>query len=174
MHILYEDLFLFMHMCERMGMIVWVCVCICECVCGCLPHAWTCCGQSCPFKLNLLHAWSEHHWEWRGGMTRPESAEVPHLVFLLRPFQVELEFKLLDGKSRGKLPHCILRPKAKMPQLTWLLGKCLLLWRSLLLLSKTAGVCRQDVVLVLKNPFLWTLVATPGRWIHKCSPNWLE
>lgn len=49
---------------------------------------------------------------------RPGGAEVPHLVFLLRPFQVELEFKLLDGKSRGKLPHCILRPKAKMPQLT--------------------------------------------------------
>lgn len=156
------------------------CFCLCtyvrewEWLCECVFVYASVFVAGCPFKLNLLHAWSERHWEWRGGMTRPESAEAPHLVFLLRPFQVELEFKLLDGKSRGKLPHCILRPKAKMPQLTWLLGKCLLLWRSLLLLSKTAGVCRQDVVLVLKNPFLRTLVATPGRWICKCSSNWLE
>lgn len=171
MKICFVCMFVFMHVCERMGMIVWVCVCVCECVCGHVPHGGAV-GKAAPSRWTAcLIRTSLRVERW---YDRPDGAKVPHLVFLLSPFQVELEFKLLDGKSRGKLPHCILSPKAKMPQLTWLLVNCLLLWRYLLLPSKIAGIWRQDVVFVLKNPFLWTLVATPGPWMCKCSPSWLE
>ena len=85
-----------------------------------------------------------------------------HLVFLLRLFQAEWEFDLLNGESHGKLPNSILGTQGQdaPDNLSWFLLNCLLGKP-----SHAAAVAMPMLMLLSSRVYLSHQFPSTNQWL---------